>query len=538
MSVPTKPITAIDEKYRVIASVGRGAVADVNLAVARGPGGFNKLVVLKSLREELRGIEGYSELFMTEARLNAQLSHPHIVQTNEIFDFEGLPVIVMEYLEGQSLGAVVRMARKSGSQPAFDRSMHLRVLSDVLHALDYAHNKRGLDGNPLSLVHCDVSPQNVFLTYEGEVKLLDFGIARQVCAQGARDLTHVRGKARYMPPEQIDGEGIDQRTDLYAVGVMAWEAAAGARLWANADDDQILRSVLAGEIPAPSSVVDQVDPELERIVMRALEPDKEQRYPTALAMQVELDRFLGISGTQLRSRDIGAAVSVLFADRRAQTEAIVADQLAKLATLPEGAAELRLVELPQISLASDVTPMPEPAKRRRALPVAAVIVAALLAAFGAVLWASGGEANERTEVPVSRSVELRITAFPAEATVALDGVALGVNPYSQVHERSSEEHEIRVTAPGYETAVRTITLEDSADVVIALKALPTDSRPTSSPDPPPIASAGPPQASPADPVASPPSGGSVPRSSMRRRDCNPPAYFDAKGIKHFKPQCL
>jgi hypothetical protein len=336
MSLPPKPITAIADKYRVIARIGRGATADVNLAVASGPGGFNKLVVLKSLREELRGIEGYAALFMTEARLNAQLSHPHIVQTNEVFEFEGLPVIVMEYLAGQSLGAVVRAARAAGARAAFDQTMHLRVLSDVLHALDYAHAKRGLDGNPLSLVHCDVSPQNILLTYEGEVKLLDFGIARQISARGGPDVGVVRGKLRYMPPEQIAGEGIDHRTDLYAVGVMAWEAAAGVRLWANATDAELMRAVQAGQIPTPSSVTGGVDPELERIVMRALAPDKERRYPNALAMQTDLDAFLGLPGTQLRSRDIGAAVSELFADRRAQTEAIVADQLARLATCRKG----------------------------------------------------------------------------------------------------------------------------------------------------------------------------------------------------------
>ncbi len=523
MSLPPKPITAIDEKYRVIARIGRGATADINLAVASGPGGFNKLVVLKSLREEFRGIEGYAQLFMTEARLNAQLSHPHIVQTNEIFDFEGLPVIVMEYLAGQSLGAVVRAARTAGARAAFDQTMHLRVLSDVLHALDYAHAKRGLDGNPLSLVHCDVSPQNVLLTYEGEVKLLDFGIARQIGARGGADSGVVRGKPRYMPPEQIAGEGIDQRTDLYAVGVMAWEAAAGVRLWANATDAELMQAVQAGEIPTPSSVTDGVAPELERIVMRALAPNKEQRYPTALAMQTDLDSFLGISGTQLRSRDIGVVVSRLFADRQAQTEAIVADQLARLATLSEGqGASLQLVDLPRISLASDVTPLPEPAARRRGFPLVAALLGVLLAALGATLWFARGEPAEPTQTPASRSVEIRITAFPAEATIALDGVALGTNPHSQTYARSAEPHELRVTAPGYEAAVRSLTLEAAADIVIALKALPPKASSASAPD------AG----------AAPPGGRGSPRSATGKPGCDPPAYFDAKGIKHFKPQCL
>jgi len=259
--------------------------------------------------------------------------------------------------------------------------------------------------------------------------------------------------------------------------------------------------------------------------MRALAPDKEQRYPTALAMQTDLDSFLGISGTQLRSRDIGAVVCRLFADRRDQTEAIVADQLARLATLSEGQdAALQLVDLPRISLASDVTPLPEPAARRRGLPLVAALLGVLLAALGAsaMLWIAGGERAEPAETPAAPSVEVRITAFPAGATIALDGVALGTNPHRQTYARSAEPHELRVTAPGYEVAVRSLTLEAAADIVIALKALPPEATSASAPD------AG----------AAPPGGKGSPRSATVRPGCDPPAYFDAKGIKHFKPQCL
>lgn len=527
MSAPARSITDLDEKYRVIARVGRGGTADVNLAVARGPGGFNKLVVLKSLREEFRGVGHYLEMFLAEARLNAQLSHPHIVQTNEIFEFDGLPVIVMEFLEGQTLGAVVRMARKVGTTAAFDRSMHLRVLSDVLHALDYAHNKRGLDGEPLCLVHCDVTPQNVFLTYEGEIKLIDFGIARQLSAREGLAGRFVRGKARYMPPEQITGEGIDQRTDLYAVGAMAWEAAAGVRLWSDASDDEILHAVRSGEIPSPRSVEADVDPELERIVMRALAPNRDDRYSTALAMQSDLDQYLGISGTRLRSRDIGAAVSVLFADRRAQTQTVVADQLAKLAA---GASEFRLVDLPRVSLASDLTPAPAPRTRGWALPLTAALLLSILLAFALVLGTSPRtpppEPTSAALAPASPgSVELRITAFPADAVLTLDGKNLGANPYRGTYERSPATRELWVSAPGYEPATRSLTLADSVDVVVTLQA---HGLPSSEPAPTrtlPL--------------------GAVPHSAEVRRDaspsapgCDPPAYFDEKGIKHFKPHCL
>ncbi len=524
MPAAAKPITAIDQKYRVIARVGRGGVADVHVAVARGPGGFNKLVVLKSLREEFRGIPDYREMFMAEARLNAQLNHPHIVQTNEVFEFEGLPVIVMEYLEGQSLGSVLRMVRKTGIT-TFDQSMHLRVLSDILHALDYAHNKRGLDGNPLELVHCDVTPQNIFLTYEGEVKLLDFGIAKQLRAtDGASEGDVLGGKMRYMPPEQLRRVGVDQRTDLYAVGVMAWEAAAGERLWAEAADEEIQEAVLAGTIPPPSSVAEDVDSELERIVMRALAPGQDDRYPTALAMQMDLDGFLGISGSQLRSRDIGAAVTVLFEARRAQIQRIVADQLAKLAALPEGSGEqLPVVDLPRTSMVSELPPPLVAARSRRRWPLGVAAGLALLGGLGLVLWRSDEPPAEpvATVAPPQR-VQLRITAFPAQAVIALDGVPLDANPYVGSHEPSAEPHEILVSAPGYETAVRSTRLEQAVDVVITLTALPTKAKEPASAQPP----------------ATPPYFPTPARTAEPKPGCDPPAYFDDKGIKHFKPHCL
>ena len=530
MSAQPRPITAIAEKYRVIARVGRGGTADINLAVATGPGGFNKLVVLKSLREEYRGSEDYLQMFMVEARLNAQLSHPHIVQTNEVFEFDGLPVIVMEYLEGQSLGNVARRARKLGPEAPFDQSMHLRVLSDMLHALDYAHNKQGLDGKPLALVHCDVTPQNIFLSYAGEVKLVDFGIAKQICEQTGTATGDIRGKIRYMPPEQIVGEGVDQRTDIYAVGAMAWEAAAGMRLWLGCSADQIEQAVLAGEIPVPSSVTPDVDPELERLVMRALEPDKEKRYQTALEMQMDLDRFLGISGTQLRSRDIGNAVSAMFEAECIETRAVVAEQLAQLAALPEGGSEqLRLVDLPGTFVPKDLSLPPEAPRRRRVVVPLLVAVVAVGLAVGMALRLALRAPPEITPAAVSSTVQLRITAFPERAAISLDGVSLGENPTSRDLPRSSEPHEIRVAASGYEPSIRTVTLQEPLDIVIALT--PHAAAPEELPQP---------SARPRPrrrPVVAPPHYSGAGKSAPEP-NCDPPSYFDEKGIKHFKPECL
>ncbi len=217
-----------DGRFRVIAEVGEGGMAKVYLAVARGFSGFNKLVVLKSLRSNLASDRACVDMFLHEARLAARLNHPNVVQTYEVIEEDGRPVMVMEYLEGQPLSQI---AVRAQADKRFTLSMRLHVLCDVLAGLHYAHELRDFDGTALDLVHRDVSPQNIFVTFEGQVKLLDFGIAKVVhtSAPAETDAGVLKGKVLYMAPEQIAGEALDRRADIFAVGVMLWEALAGER---------------------------------------------------------------------------------------------------------------------------------------------------------------------------------------------------------------------------------------------------------------------------------------------------------------------
>lgn len=523
MVAQANPTLESDEKYHVVASLGRGGTADVSLAVARGPGGFNKLVVLKSLREEFRGDENFSEMFMNEARLNALLSHPHIVQTLEVFEFDGLPVIVMEYLEGPSLSAAVRGARKMGPSGQFNQTMHLRVLSDTLSALHYAHNRNGLDGEPLGLVHCDVTPQNILLTYEGEVKLIDFGIAQQVSADEQITAGSIKGKARYMPPEQLGGIGVDRRADIYAVGVMAWEAAAGVRLWEGATDEEMMYSVMSGVVPTPSSVARDVDPELERIVMKALQTDKRHRYSTARAMQVDLDAFLGDAGRHLRGREIGEAMVLAFSDRRAHTRSVVAAQLARLESIPaDERNKLPPVELPRVaSLSFYPSELPPPSATfpRRTVALLVGVLFVLLGALGQVLWIRSHEKVASKPTQHEDSVELSISALPREAQILIDGVPVGSNPFMERRSSSDKEHHLLITAEGYLPEERALSLLSSTSIVVNL-----GKRPTPGLSLPELEKESP------GPLVAPP--------RTKETSCDPPAYFDDKGIKHFKPHCL
>src|SRR5260370_910736 len=187
-------------KYKLLAELGRGGMANVYLAVARGPSGFNKLVVLKCLRSDLASDTELLAMFLDEARLAARLNHPHVVQTYEVGEYVGRPVIVMEYLEGQVLSSLVQRAQSNNALPL---SLHLRVIIDALEGLHHAHELTDYDGKPLGLVHRDISPQNVFVTFDGHVKVLDFGIAKAATSQSQTATGILKGKVKYMAPEQM-----------------------------------------------------------------------------------------------------------------------------------------------------------------------------------------------------------------------------------------------------------------------------------------------------------------------------------------------
>ncbi len=298
-------------KYRVLMELGEGGTAHVFLAVARGPSGFNKLVVLKALKRTLAGDKDFRRMFMNEARLSARLNHPNIVQVNEVIEQEGLPVIVMQYLEGRPLLDII-----SRASDRLTLAMHLQIICDSLSGLHYSHELCDYDGTPLQVVHRDMTPHNVFVTFDGQVKLLDFGIAKLSGSVAETQDGVLKGKLRYMPPEQIMGEAVDRRTDIYAVGVMLWEAVTGVKMWRAMSEATIMNRVLEGQIPPASTERPDIDPELERIVMKALDTEASRRFATAIELQSEIEGYMASHKLAASPREIGTFVSELFTDFR------------------------------------------------------------------------------------------------------------------------------------------------------------------------------------------------------------------------------
>src|SRR4051794_2633147 len=303
-------------RYRVLSELGRGGMANVYLAVAQGPGGVNKLVVLKALLPELASEPESLTMFLDEARLAAQLNHPNVVQTYEVGTEGDRHVMVMEYLEGQSLSALVKRGELVGKPMTL--KLQLRVIMSALEGLGYAHELSAYDGTPLELVHRDISPQNVFVTYDGQVKVLDFGIAKAASSSTETATGVIKGKLAYMSPEQIVANGIDQRADLYSIGCMLWAAATGRKLWKDTPDVQIMRRVMQGDVPTPQSAHPGCDDELNHIVMKALAWQRENRYQTAHELQQDLDAYCDRYSGEAKQKDLAAYVSMLFCETRAE----------------------------------------------------------------------------------------------------------------------------------------------------------------------------------------------------------------------------
>jgi len=278
-------------KYRIVLPLGQGGTADVYLAVAEGPSGFTKMVVVKVLRKSLASDAEFRLMFVSEARLAARLHHSNIVQTNEVIEVDGAPVLVMEYLDGQPLSQVI----VRGKQGGFTLAMQLRVLVDALAGLHAAHELADFDGTPLGVVHRDVSPHNLFVTVEGQAKVLDFGIAKLERSMVETEVGTVKGKLRYMAPEQVAGDKLDRRADVYAAGVILWEALTGERMWKASSEGEIRARVLAGDLPMTETARPEVPEVLVRICRRALSRAPSDRHATARQLADELEAAMAAS---------------------------------------------------------------------------------------------------------------------------------------------------------------------------------------------------------------------------------------------------
>jgi serine/threonine protein kinase len=300
-------------RYRLRGVLGQGGMGRLYVAEQEGIEGFSKIVALKQILPHLADSAQFRRMFLTEARVAARLDHPNIVVTYELGETGGVYFMSMEYLPGEDLGAVMARCRESGGPMPVETAA--AVSHQALSGLHYAHDLRD-NGRSVGLVHRDVNPSNIFVTYYGMVKLLDFGVVKGSTTAATSPGTF-KGKYAYCAPEQLTGEAIDRRTDVFCVGIVLWECLTGQSLFKGSTDAAVIDAVRSQPILPPSNVRRGVPPELEQLTMKALARKRQERFQSAFEMSEAVDRFLSHWPHRPTSKTIGLWLEHTFGAQRA-----------------------------------------------------------------------------------------------------------------------------------------------------------------------------------------------------------------------------
>lgn len=277
------------EKYKLLGILGAGGMGQLFLARHEGLDGSGKLLVVKRMVPALAGDAQSVLMFLDEARIASTLQHANIVRTFDVVAVEGELFLAMEFLHGRDASALLRRAESRGARIPLETAVAVAIA--VAAGLHYAHEKRGTDGRPLGIVHRDISPQNVILTYEGDIKLIDFGVAKSSNNLTRTRLGVFKGKVAYASPEQCQGGLVDRRSDLFSLGVLLFELSTGRALFPQNNELAVMKAITEGTIARPSEIDAAYPAGLERIVLRALAREPNERYATAQEMQRDLEAF-------------------------------------------------------------------------------------------------------------------------------------------------------------------------------------------------------------------------------------------------------
>jgi serine/threonine protein kinase len=487
-------------KYQVFGHLGRGGMADVQLAASRGPRGFNKLVVVKRLRPLLADDPSAVNMFLDEARLAARLNHPNLIHTYEFGEEHGGYFIVMEYLEGQPLDELLHALKLSVKRVS--PNVWAKIIVEALAGLHHAHELCDYDGTPLNVVHRDVSPQNIVLTYDGGVKVVDFGIAKALLNITQTESQIIKGKIAYMAPEQASpqkGVPIDRRADVFSMGIVLWECLAQRRL-ITGDSTSAMSKLAEMKFDPPSRYGQDVPRELDEITLRALERDPARRFQTAQEMRDVIEKYLRTQGAFVTAEDIGSLVSGLFSEQHEDQKRQIREHMLGVGATPPPSSRRPNVIRPQPQT-QDAPPLEpgapvghesphgfsltEPSRSLRSsrakeprheesraawfvvLAGTMVTAAAVLAAVAAVRSGGAhGPAAASSPQAAPAHVHLMLRAEPADAELLLDGVKVQ-NPYTVALPVDAADHRVQATLPGYAAQARTVRF-DGGDVMLDL----------------------------------------------------------------------
>ena len=505
------------ERYELLGELATGGMATVYLGRMRRPMGFARLVAIKCMHPQYAKDPTFASMFVDEARLTARLRHPNIVPTLDIVADGGHLLIVMEYVEGESLAGLLKLVRDAGDR--IPVAVACAIIHDLLLGLHEAHEAHDDDGSALAIIHRDVSPQNVMVGLDGLARVLDFGVAKARSRVHHSNEGEIKGKIPYMPPEQLFGETVDRRVDVYAAGVLLWESLVGTRLFEGSSEEALVRRIAAGDDAAPSTRVSGISPELDAIVIRALCKDADGRFPTALAMAEAISGIVALPPrTEISSwvkrfstvRAIPAAGSA-SRDLRELTESAGVSADAIVAVLEHRATIASRPSFAPVSTSMGRTIPPAPATSRLAM-----VFGILAFAFAGVLVGRAMRA-ENAHAETGHYAAATAPAAPTgEPAVAIVTPSPTLAPTA-----TSDSPSVAPAAPTSPKPVAQ-SLRNARAAAKAVKDAPA----------------------PAAPVAEPkPEGEATPQAARSTSDAKPascrlPYVVDGEGHRHYKVECL
>ncbi len=433
--------TASDEKlpirlgsYQVLGKLGNGGMGAVFLGRHHGPGGFEKFVAIKRVHPHLADEHAFLSMFLDEARIAAAIQHPGVVQVYALHEDGGEHLLVMEYVHGVTLDALMR-----AEEQALPVEVALFVASKVAEALHGAHESSDGQGNALSIVHRDVTPQNIFLTFDGQVKLSDFGVSKANGRLAKTESGWLKGKAAYMSPEQLRGDPIDRRLDVFSLGVVLWEMVTGRRLFQGRSQAEVMMAIVAGQVPPAVQYNPAISRPLHQTLTRALASEPEDRYATALAFARALQ------GLEEGTPDGQKALAALIARRLPEEQALRGRWLN-----PEtGHASQKAPPAESNSKApkpvgTERQPEGRANRKPALLPLLGIALALLL--VGGAWWFLA---------PTATSV-LRVDSEPPGAVIFLDGVQTSEETPALLEGITAGWHDLRLEHAGYAAAERRV----------------------------------------------------------------------------------
>ncbi len=477
------------DRYEVHSEIASGGMAEVYLGRTRGEAGFSRTVAIKRLYPQFAKDPAFVAMLIDEARLAARIHHPNVVAVLDVFSEGGDLSLVLEYVVGESVAALLIAARSR--HETIPAAIAVSFISGVLAGLHAAHEARSEKDEPLDIVHRDVSPQNVLIGVDGVARLLDFGIAKaRVRIQSTRDGT-LKGKLRYLAPEQLEDGTATRRSDIYATGIVLWEALTGGRPFEGENEGAVVAKILEGMLPPPSQVVASIPAAIDAIVAQATAKDPAARFQTAQDMQIALERAL----RPATPREVGAWVADVAKDALLQRAKLVRAierghaPVARAARIPGSTTETfvrpALGATTSTSLTKEASARDASQKTKSSVPVWAAFVAIALglSAFGA--WKTqrpGSQFSSSPPEPVPAAPSLtvpKVDELPAP-TLQPPGVPSSATTSGGEHSTSSSVPNMRAKTP---------------------------------------------------PIASP-------AVSTKRASCDPPYWEDANGIRRVKRECL